>query len=304
MSIYLPIAEVSVNIFVLLGMGLGVGILTGVFGVGGGFIMTPLLIFVGVPSAIAVGSLSCQVLATSIASLSPHIRNNRVDMRMAMALTAGGVLGSFMGVMTFSLLRAFGQLDIVIRIAYILLLGSIGSMMLYESAMIVIRTKFVVRKKAVHHHKKHLFRSFPFRVRFVRSKIYVSIIAPLLIGFCVGFLASLLGVGGGVLLIPAMIYLLGMTTTVVGTSLMNITLIAIFTAFFQAVFNQSVDIYLALILIAGSMFGAYAGGKIGSNLKGEEMRGLLALIILGITLKIVFDLILEPEQYYELVILK
>jgi hypothetical protein len=303
MNVYLPIAEISVNLFVLLSMGMGVGLLTGIFGVGGGFLMTPLLIFIGVPSGVAVGSLSCQVLATSMASLAPHLRSNRVDFRMAYALTGGGVVGSFCGVLMLSLVRSFGQLDFVINLAYVVLLGGIGTLMFYESVLVVIRRRFGKRQGAAMHHKKHVFRSFPFRVRFVRSKIYVSIFAPLLIGGAVGFLAALLGVGGGVMLIPAMIYLLGMTTTVVGTSLANITLIAVVTAFFQAVVNQSVDINLSLVLIGGSLIGSYLGGRMGGGLRGEEMRSLLALIILSIALKIVYDLVAEPEELYHMVVI-
>ena len=302
MSIYLPIAEVSVSIWMLLAMGLGVGLLTGMFGVGGGFLMTPILIFIGVPSAVAVGSLSCQVLATSIVSLDPHLRTRKIDEKMAIVLTISGVCGSLLGVLFLSFMRSFGQLDLVISLAYVLLLGGLGSFMFYESMVALMTIHFPGRfLKQRSHHIKHSFRSLPWRMRFVRSKVYISVLGPILVGFCVGFLASFMGIGGGILLVPAMIYLLGMTNTVVGTSLMNITLVAIFTAFFQAVVNQSVDIVLSLILILGAVAGAYFGGRFGRFLRGEEMRSLLAIIVLLVAMIIVYDLVVAPESLYEVV---
>lgn len=300
MHIYLPIAEMSVNIFLLLGMGVGVGMLSGIFGVGGGFLMTPLLIFIGVPPAVAVGTEANQIVASSVSGVLAHWRRGNVDLKMGIVLLIGGLLGSTFGVWLFALLRGLGQIDLVIRLSYVVFLGIIGLLMLIESlkAMRQQRGTNAPRRKL---HQHNFLHGLPFKMRFRRSKLYISALLPLLVGFVVGVLASIMGVGGGFVMVPAMIYLLGMpTAVVVGTSLFQIIFVTANATFLQAYVNQTVDVVLALLLLLGAVVGAQFGTKVGAYLRGEQLRGLLALMVLAVCAKIAYELVATPVDPYTL----
>ncbi len=298
MQIYLPIAEISVNVFLILGMGGGVGFLSGLFGVGGGFLMTPLLIFIGIPPAVAVATEANQIVASSMSGVLAHWRRGNVDFKMGLALLAGGVIGSSFGVWLFALLRGMGQLDLVIKLSYVGFLGTIGTLMFIESSRAMLRHKRQAPPKRKTHHWMH---GLPFKVRFRRSKLYISALLPIAIGVIVGLLAAIMGVGGGFVMVPAMIYLLGMPTSVViGTSLFQIIFVTANVTVLQAVNTQTVDILLALILLAGGVVGAQFGARAGVKLRGEQLRILLALMVLGVCGKIAYDLIATPLDIYSL----
>ncbi len=302
MHIYLPIAEMSVNIFLILGMGAGVGMLSGIFGVGGGFLMTPLLIFMGVPSPVAVATEANQIVASSVSGVMAHWRRGNVDFKMGTVLLVGGFFGSTGGVFLFKYLQSLGQIDFVIKLSYVVFLGIIGSLMMVESlrAMFKSRSKTgrVSRGKLHQHNWLH---GLPFKMRFRKSKLYISALLPLGIGFLVGVLSAIMGVGGGFVMVPAMIYLLGMpTVVVVGTSLFQIIFVTANATIFQASLNQTVDVVLAVMLLVGGVVGAQVGTKIGVKLKGEQLRGLLAAMVLAVCLKLLFDLVIEPSDIYSI----
>ncbi|MBP01261.1 MAG: permease [Rhodospirillaceae bacterium] len=298
MQIYLPIAEMSVNIFLLLGMGGLIGILSGLFGVGGGFLMTPLLILVGIPPAVAVGTEANQIVASSVSGVFSHWRKGNVDLRMGVILSIGGFIGSSLGVAVFSLLRGQGQIELVISICYVIFLGIIGTLMFYESVNATLPRKEPLPINKKQRLGRHTWlHGLPLKVRFRKSKLYISAFLPLIIGFICGILAAIMGVGGGFIMVPAMIYILGMPTQVViGTSLFQIIFITANTTFLQATFNQTVDIILALILILGGVIGAQIGVRLGTKLRGEELRVLLSLIVLGVCIKLALDLIITPSE--------
>jgi len=300
MQIYLPIAEISVNVFLLLGLGGGVGFLSGLFGVGGGFLMTPALIFVGVPPAVAVASEANQLVATSITGVIAHWRRRSVDFKMGVVLLCGGVVGSSIGVYAFKLLREIGQVDLMISLLYVVFLGAVGSLMFAESLRAMLRTRRgAVRKGKLHRHT--WWHGLPFKIRFHRSRLYVSAMLPFLIGMFVGILAALMGVGGGFIMVPAMIYLLGMPTSMVaGTSLFQILFVVANVTFLQAYTNQTVDVVLALILSASSVVGVQLGTAIGAKVSGAQFRILLALLVLATCLKLLLDLLIEPSDLYSL----
>ena len=299
MSIYLPIAEMNINIFLIVFIGMAVGALSGLFGVGGGFLMTPLLIFLGIPPVVAVGTEAPHVLASSVSGVIAHWRKKSVDFKMGFFLLAGGVVGSTVGVNIFKILRSYGQIDIVIQILFVLFLGIIGFSMAFESARTTIksyRTTSLIRTKLHQHSWIH---GLPFKVRFRRSKLYISAIPPILIGFIVGILSAMMGVGGGFIIIPAMVYILGMpTSVVVGTSLFQIIFVTANSTFFQAYLNQTVDIILAALMILGGVIGAQIGVRIGSKLKAEYLRGLLAILVLAVCAKLFTDLVLQPNDLF------
>jgi len=298
MQIYLPIAEMSVNIFVLLGLGGGVGVLSGIFGVGGGFLMTPLLIFMGIPSAVAVATEANQIVASSVSGVLAHWRRGNVDLKMGSVLLVGGVLGSSFGVWLFTFLRELGQIDLVIKLSYVIFLSIIGFLMLIESIKAMRKSKNAVKAKAHHHTWMH---GLPFKMRFRKSRLYISALLPLMIGFFVGLLAAIMGVGGGFVMVPAMIYLLGMpTAVVVGTSLFQIIFVTANVTVLQSVNNQTVDVVLAMLLMIGGVIGAQIGAKLGALMKGEQLRGLLALIVLGVCAKLSYDLMITPDDLYSL----
>lgn len=300
MQVYLPIAEVSVNVFLLLGLGGAIGFLSGLFGVGGGFLMTPLLIFIGIPAPVAVASEANQIVASSVSGVIAHWRRGNVDFKMGGVLLAGGFVGSYLGVELFAWLRTVGQIDLVIRLSYVFFLGIIGLLMFVESTRAIWRQRSgkVVRRKLHQHYWVH---RWPLRMRFRKSKLYISAIPPFLIGAVVGVLAAIMGVGGGFLMVPAMIYLLGMPTiVVVGTSLFQIIFVTANVTFLQSVTTQTVDFVLALLLLAGAVIGAQFGSRAGQLLRGEQLRGLLALIVLAVVGKLIFDLVATPDDLFSL----
>ena len=300
MSIYLPIAEMNINIFLIVFIGIFVGGLSGLFGVGGGFLMTPLLIFLGIPPAVAVGTEAPHVLASSISGVIAHWRRNNVDFKMGFFLLSGGIIGSTLGVNLFKILRGYGQIDIVIQFLFIIFLGLIGLSMLFESARTYrkYRTTSLIRQKLHQHSWIH---GLPFKFRFHRSKLYISVIPPITIGFFVGILSAMMGVGGGFIMIPAMVYILGMSTNVVvGTSLFQIVFVTANSTFFQSYLNQTVDIVLASLMIVGGVVGAQIGARLATKLRGEELRGILAILVLIVCIKIILDLTLTPKDFFSL----
>ncbi|MBF0335237.1 MAG: sulfite exporter TauE/SafE family protein [Alphaproteobacteria bacterium] len=301
MQIYLPIAELSVNVFLILGLGAGVGFMSGLFGVGGGFLMTPLLIFLGVPPAVAVGTEANQIVASSVSGVLAHWRRGNVDIRMGLILTAGGFVGSSFGVWLFRLLRGLGQIDLTIKLSYVVFLGVIGGLMLVEGIETLRRDRRpsgAPRRKLHQHRWVH---GLPLKMRFRRSKLYISAVLPAAVGLVVGVLAAIMGVGGGFVMVPAMIYLLGMPTqVVVGTSLFQIIFVTANATFLQATLNQTVDVVLALLLLLGGVIGAQFGARAGARLKGEQLRVLLAAMVLAVAFGLLLDLVLTPENPYTL----
>ena len=298
MQLYLPIAEVSVNAFLLLGLGGIVGLLSGMFGVGGGFLITPLLFFIGIPPAVAVATGANQVVASSVSGVLAQVRRKAVDFRMGIVLLAGGIIGSFIGVWVFSRLVALGQVDLFVQLSYVLFLGLIGAMMLQES----LRTMNRARKPGAPVRRAHVHtwvHNLPFKVKFRASGLYISVLPPMLVGAVVGFLAAIMGVGGGFIMVPAMIYILGMPTkVVVGTSLFQIIFVTAFTTLMHAITSQTVDMLLAFVLIIGGVIGAQIGARIGLRLKAEQLRILLSLLVLAVAGKIALDLLLTPTELY------
>ena len=304
MYIYLPIAEVSMHIGVIIGLGGGVGFLSGLFGVGGGFLMTPLLIFFGIPPAVAVSTEANQIVASSVSGVLAHMRRGNVDFKMGGILMAGGVVGSSLGVVLFKFLQSIGQIDLVIQMSYVVFLGIIGALMLTESLRTIIRSRKSggVRRKL---HQHSWFHGLPLKMRFRRSKLYISAIPPLVIGALVGVLAAIMGVGGGFIMVPAMIYLLGMpTAVVVGTSLFQIIFVTANVTLLQSIQTQTVDFMLAGLLLLGAVIGAQFGSRFGARLRGEQLRGLLALVVLAVCVKIMFDLALRPEDLLSVELLR
>ena len=304
MYIYLPIAEVSMHIGIIIGLGGGVGFLSGLFGVGGGFLMTPLLIFFGIPPAVAVSTEANQIVASSVSGVLAHMRRGNVDFKMGGILMAGGVIGSSLGVALFSFLQSIGQIDLVIQLSYLVFLGIIGSLMLTESVRTIIRSRKpgAVRGKLHQHNWLH---GLPLKMRFRRSKLYISAILPLALGAFVGILAAIMGVGGGFIMVPAMIYLLGMpTSVVVGTSLFQIIFVTANVTLLQSIQTQTVDFLLAGLLLFGAVIGAQFGSRAGALLRGEQLRGLLALMVLTVCIKIGYDLVVRPEDLLSVELLR
>lgn len=299
MQIYLPIAEVSVNVFLLLGLGGVIGFLSGVFGVGGGFIMTPLLIFIGIPPPVAVATQANNVIASSVSGSLSQWKRGNIDFKMGLILLAGGFAGSTIGVALFSLLQRLGQIDLVINLSYVVLLGSVGSMMLLEGA----RSLLLKRRKTKtgRLHSRTWLHGLPLKTRFRRSRLYLSALLPFGIGFGVGVLSAIMGVGGAFVLVPLMIYLLGMPTAiVVGTSLFQIIFVSINVTFLHAIQNQTVDVVLALLLTVGGVIGAQYGSRAGAKLPGEALRLLLGILILAVAVRLSLELIVPPEDIYSL----
>lgn len=298
MQIYLPIAEVSVNAFLLLGLGGMVGILSGMFGVGGGFLMTPLLFFIGIPPAVAVATEANQIVASSFSGVLAHLRRKTVDLKMGTVLLIGGLIGAALGVVVFNYLKSLGQVDLLVRLCYVVFLGIIGALMFVESLKAIRNTA----RGAPAKRKKHgLVHKLPFKMRFRVSGLYISAIPPLIVGLCVGVLAAIMGVGGGFIMVPAMIYILGMPTkVVVGTSLFQIIFVTAFTTMLHATTNYTVDIVLAVLLLVGGVIGAQIGTRIGVKMKAEQLRILLALLVLAVCGKLAFDLLVVPSELYSL----
>ena len=304
MQIYLPIAEVSVNAFLLLGLGGMVGVLSGMFGVGGGFLMTPLLFFIGIPPAVAVATEANQIVASSFSGVLAHLRRKTVDLRMGTVLLAGGLVGAALGVVLFNYLRSMGQVDLLVRLCYVVFLGIIGSLMFVESLGAIRRARSAAKGKPVappRRRERKWVHTLPFKMRFRTSGLYISIIPPLLVGLLVGILAAIMGVGGGFIMVPAMIYLLGMPTkVVVGTSLFQIIFVTAFTTLLHATTNYTVDMALAVLLLLGGVVGAQIGTRIGARLQAEQLRVLLAALVLVVCGKLALELLLQPAELYSL----
>ena len=301
MGIYLPIAEMSVNLFVLLAMGAAVGFLSGMFGVGGGFLITPLLIFYNIPPAIAVATGANQVIASSFSGALAHVKRGTLDFKLGTVLLVGGIFGSTIGVYVFAFLRRIGQLDLFVSLTYVVFLGVIGGLMMVESIRSMRRVKGggsgALRRPGQH----NWIHKLPLKMRFRASKLFVSVIPVLGLGAAIGFLASIMGVGGGFIMVPALIYLLKVPTNVViGTSLFQIMFVTAFTTIVHASTNHTVDIILAFVLMVGGVVGAQYGAKAGQRLRGEQLRALLAALVLAVALRLGFDLFIPPDSIYSL----
>ena len=300
MQIYLPIAEVSVNAFLLLGLGGLVGILSGMFGVGGGFLLTPLLFFIGIPPAVAVATQANQIVASSLSGVMAHFQRRTVDLKMGFVLLAGGLVGSALGVRVFTMLQKIGQVELMVSLCYVVFLGIIGGLMFIESWRAIRRSRKPGARPASRKHHSWVH-GLPFKMRFRQSQLYISAIPVLLIGAAVGVLAAIMGVGGGFIMVPAMIYILGMPTKVViGTSLFQIIFVAGFTTLMHATSTQTVDAVLALLLLLGGVIGAQVGTRIGMRMKAEQLRILLAIMVLVVCFKLALDLVLTPSEIYSL----
>ena len=300
MLIYLPIAEVSVNAFLLLGLGGLVGVLSGMFGVGGGFLMTPLLFFIGIPPAVAVATEANQIVASSFSGVLAHLRRKTVDFKMGTDLMLGGLLGAAIGVVLFNHLKSLGQVDLLVKLCYVVFLGIIGGLMFFESLRAIRRTSRNVAppKKS---RQRGWVQKLPLKMRFRTSGLYISIIPPLIVGVFVGILAAIMGVGGGFIMVPAMIYILGMPTkVVVGTSLYQIIFVTAFTTLLHATTNYTVDVALAVLLLVGGVIGAQIGTQIGTRLKAEQLRILLAIMVLMVCGKLALDLLIQPSELYSI----
>ncbi len=301
MQIYLPIADLPVNIFLILGMGLAVGFISGMFGIGGGFLMTPLLIFIGVTPGVAVASVTTHIAASSCSGAISYWRRNAVDLPLALMLLGGGILGTGTGVWLFTLMRALDQLDLMIGLSYLTLLTVIGGLMAWESIRAILRTRSgrpVVLRRA----GSHLwFHGLPIKFRFKRSRIYVSAIPIWVIGFIIGFIGAIMGIGGGFLLVPMLIYFLRVpTSTVIGTSQV-LTLVTMASAtVMHAVTNQQVDAVLALILMVGGVIGAQFGARTGYKMTGEWLRLLLGVLVLVVGLRFAYALIVPPTELFSI----
>ncbi|MFC3125234.1 sulfite exporter TauE/SafE family protein [Pseudoroseomonas globiformis] len=298
MQVYLPIAEMSVDAMLLLGIGFGVGWLSGLFGVGGGFLLTPLLLLIGIPAPVAVASGANQTLGASVSGLIAQWRRGNVDPRMGAVLLVGGFIGSALGVQLFAWLRRQGQVDLAVSIFYIVVLGSVGALMVRESVRAIWRRR---RKQGgpARLHAHMWMHGLPFKLRFRKSRLYISVIPPMMVGLGIGVLSAVMGVGGGFMLVPAMIYLLGMPTAVViGTSLFQVVFVAANVTFLQAVTTGSVDIVLTLLLLLGGVAGAQFGAAMGTRLRGEETRALLGLLVLGVALSLLWGIVATPDNLF------
>lgn len=311
MEIYLPVAEIPVNILIILCLGLATGFLAGMFGIGGGFLATPLLMFIGVPPAVAVSTSANQITASSVSGVLGHLRRGNVDIKMGTTLLIGGIIGSGIGVLIFRLLQKIGQVDIAIALIYVLFLGSIGSLMFIDSVKAVIKRKYdvvwsVKKNKGSALNRLHKrIQKLPFKKHFPKSNITISVLAPLGIGALGGTLVSIMGIGGGFIMVPAMIYILRMpSNVVVGTSLFQIIFITINTTFLQAVANHNVDIVLAFLMIISSVIGAQIGTRASYKFDANNLRSLLSLLILGICIKMIGNLFVHPVNLYSLEVLK
>ncbi len=301
MQTYLPIAEVSVNGFLLLGIGGVVGILSGMFGVGGGFLITPLLFFIGVPPAVAVATGANQIVASSFSAVLAHFRRRTVDLTMGGVLLAGGLVGSGLGMVLFNYLKSLGQVDLLVKLFYVVFLGIIGALMFVESLNALRRARNAGPGAPPRRRNRTWVHALPLKMRFRTSGLYISAIPVLLVGLAVGVLAAIMGVGGGFIMVPAMIYVLGMPTkVVVGTSLFQIIFVTAFTTMLHATTNQTVDVVLAVYLLIGGVIGAQFGTKIGLRMKAEQLRVLLAALVLIVCGKLALDLLIQPSELFSL----
>jgi uncharacterized membrane protein YfcA len=300
MEIYLPVAEMSVNWLFIVALGMGVGFMSGLFGVGGGFLMTPLLVFTGIPSTVAVATTLSHVTASSISGAMTQWRKRAVDFGMAGVMAIGGVAGILFGVWLFALMRRQGQIDLLVGLSYVVMLGSIGVIMLRESlaTLKAYRSGVTISNRLVN---RGWIQGLPFKMRFRQSRLYISVIPPIALGFAVGTLSAIMGIGGGFILVPAMIYILRMPTKVVmGTSLVQIIIVTAITTVLQATSNYAVDIVLAGLLVCGGVVGAQLGVRAGAKLRGEQLRLLLALLVLAVGAGLAWQLVARPADIYSL----
>jgi uncharacterized membrane protein YfcA len=297
LDLYLPIAEVSVNAPLLVALGALVGFISGLFGIGGGFLMAPILVFLGIPPVVAVASLSNHVAASSMSSVIAYSRRRAVDFRMGGVLAGGGAVGSFLGVELFRWLRLLGQADLAVSLSYLVFLGVIGGLMLTESLSEVLRRRRGEAPKARGDRRPPWLYGLPLKMRFPRSRLYISVIPPIALGIFVGVLSAIMGVGGGFILVPAMVYVLRMpAAVVVGTSLFQIIITTSLTGVLQAGRNQSVDVVLATLLLVGGVLGAQVGAKASSRFRAEELRAVLGLIVLLVGLRMGLGLFVTPDE--------
>jgi uncharacterized membrane protein YfcA len=300
-DIYLPIAEVSVNAALLVALGAAVGFISGLFGIGGGFLMTPVLVFLGIPPAVAVASEANHVAASSMSSVIAYGRKRAVDFKMGGVLAAGGAVGSVLGVEAFRILRLLGQADLAVSLSYLVFLGVIGVLMLWESLGAILRRRRGDAPKPRRERRPLLLYALPLKVRFPRSRLYISVIPPILLGVFVGVLSAIMGVGGGFILVPAMVYLLRMPAgVVVGTSLFQIVITTSLTSVLQAGRNQTVDIVLSTLLLLGGVLGAQVGARASGRFRAEELRALLALLVLVVGLRMGIGLFVSPDDPFVL----
>ena len=300
MQIYLPIAEMSVPAESLMVLGVAVGFLSGLFGVGGGFLATPFLLFMGVPPAVAVGTQANQLIATSVTGVLGHARRGNVDFQMGGVMLGGGMLGSILGILIFGLLKHFGHIDIFISFSYVFLLGTIGLMMLFESVSTFLK-KAPVGQDTKNLSQMEFFQNLPYKMKFNKSRLYISAILPIAVGLIGGLLVSIMGIGGGFILVPAMIYVLGMPAILVaGTSLFQIIFVSAFSCLLHAVVNNTVDIILSIIMMVGGVVGAQFGVRFAKKIKGAPARILLALIIIAVCIRVLMTLFVEPSDLYSL----
>ena len=298
MQLYLPIADIPVNIFLILAMGAAVGFVSGMFGIGGGFLMTPLLIFIGIAPAVAVASVASHIAASSFSGAISYWRRRAIDPALALVLLCGGTVGTALGVWTFTLLRSLGQLDLMIALSYVVLLTTVGGLMFYEGLRAILRVRrgVAVPSRAGSHGWIH---GLPLKMRFKRSKIYLSVIPVVTVGLIIGFIGAVMGIGGGFILIPIMIYLLRVpTSTVIGTSMVLTLVTMVFATMLHAVTNHLVDAVLALILMIGGVTGAQFGARAGQKIRGEHLRLLLGLLILAVGIRFAIELVLRPDDLF------
>lgn len=302
MHIYLPIAQLSESVIVLLAIGGGIGFLSGLFGVGGGFLLTPLLIFFGISAPVAVASGANQVLGASVSGVIVHWGRGNVDLKMGLVLLAGALAGSWFGLWLFGFLRSIGQIELTISLSYVTMLSTIGGFMFFESFRRVFPRRGgepTPRRRSLHHHT--WLHALPFKTRFYRSRLYISALLPLLVGAFVGMMSAIMGVGGGFLMVPAMIYLIGMpTAVVVGTSLFMTIFVTANVTFLQAYSYQTVDVMLAVIMLIGGVVGAQFGARFAPHVPADRLRILLALLVIGVAAKMFLDLTLKPSDLYSL----
>jgi uncharacterized protein len=300
LQIYLPIAELPISVLLVLALSAAVGFISGLFGVGGGFLLTPLLIFLEIPPAVSVATVSAQIVASSMSSMMTYLRRHLIDLRLGAVLVTGGLIGTVGGVLFFNTMRRLGQLELIIVISYVTLFTIIGSLMLFDALRAAWRTRSGRPARRLRRAGAHpWWQGLPLRVRFYRSKLYISVIPVMLLALAIGFIGAVLGIGGGFILVPALIYLFRVpAAVVVGTSLFQILITMTAATMLHAVTNQSVDIMLALLLIIGGVIGAQLGARAARNMKTESFRLLLALLILGVGLRFAIDLVGKPSELF------
>jgi uncharacterized protein len=298
-QIYLPIADLPVNIFLILAMGAAVGFVSGLFGIGGGFLMTPLLIFVGIAPAVAVASVASHIAASSFSGAIAYWRRRAIDPALAGVLLCGGIIGTALGVSTFTLLRSLGQLDLMIALSYVALLTTVGGVMFWEGLRAMLRRRRGIVIPARRSGSHGWIHGLPLKMRFKRSKIYLSVIPVVIVGIFIGFLGAVMGIGGGFILVPIMIYLLRVpTSTVIGTSMVLTLVTMLFATMLHAITNHLVDAVLALILMVGGVTGAQFGARAGQKIRSEQLRLLLGLLILAVGIRFAVELVIRPEDLF------